>query len=67
MMKDSALATDPRDDAPASELEIFLEAARRANWDALKGPRHLRTGRYRPQADEMPKEGEAGVRGESAV
>ena len=26
----------------------MLEAARRANWDALCGPRHLRTGRYRP-------------------
>jgi hypothetical protein len=33
------------------ELEILLEAARRANWDALKGPRHLRTGRFRPEIE----------------
>ena len=30
------------------ELEILLEAARRANWDALHGPVHLRTGRFQP-------------------
>ena len=33
------------------ELEILLEAARRATWDALHGPRHLRTGRFRPEAE----------------
>lgn len=27
-------------------LELILEAARRANWDALHGPDHLRSGRY---------------------
>lgn len=27
-------------------LELALEAARRANWDALRGPEHLRSGRY---------------------
>lgn len=32
----------------SSKLEILLEAARRANWDALHGPRHLRAGRFRP-------------------
>lgn len=26
--------------------ELLLEAARRANWDALQGPRYLRTGRF---------------------
>jgi hypothetical protein len=33
---------------PESErkLELLLEAARRANWDALHGPRHLRSGRF---------------------
>ena len=30
------------------ELEILLEAARRATWDALHGPRHLRSGRFNP-------------------
>ena len=34
------------------ELEILLEVARRANWDALHGPRHLQSGRFHPVADE---------------
>jgi hypothetical protein len=28
------------------ELTLLLEAARRANWDAMHGPRHLRSGRF---------------------
>jgi hypothetical protein len=28
------------------DLELVLEAARRANWDAQHGPAHLRTGRF---------------------
>jgi len=39
-------------------IEILLEAARRANWDAQRGPKHLRTGRYLtspiPAAQLMP-------------
>jgi len=27
-------------------LELLREVARRANWDAQHGPRHLRTGRF---------------------
>ena len=27
-------------------IEVLLEAARRANWDAQHGPRHLRSGRF---------------------
>ncbi len=27
-------------------IELLQEAARRANWDAQHGPRHLRTGRF---------------------
>jgi hypothetical protein len=34
------------------ELEILLEAARRANWDALHGPVHLRTGRFQPNGED---------------
>jgi hypothetical protein len=30
------------------KLAVLLEAARRATWDALHGPRHLRSGRFRP-------------------
>lgn len=36
-------------DRPDS-LALALEAARRATWDALQGPEHLRAGRYRPKA-----------------
>src|SRR5690349_20084164 len=32
--------------SPEKKLEILLEAARRANWDAQHGPPHLRSGRY---------------------
>jgi hypothetical protein len=28
------------------KLEMLREAARRANWDAQQGPRHLRSGRF---------------------
>lgn len=28
------------------DLDLVLEAARRANWDAKHGPAHLRTGRF---------------------
>ncbi len=28
------------------DLELVLEAARRANWDAQHGPAHLRSGRF---------------------
>ena len=30
------------------ERELLLEAARRANWDALHGPEHLRRGEFNP-------------------
>jgi hypothetical protein len=43
------MTQDARSDGSHStELEILLEAARRANWDALQGPMHLRSGRFRP-------------------
>ena len=45
------MPTTPRDSA-ADDLDALLEAARRANWDALHGPRHLRSGRFRPELEE---------------
>lgn len=36
--QEKALATE--------DLELVLEAARRANWDAQHGPAHLRSGRF---------------------
>ena len=41
------------EDEHRKKLEMLLEAARRANWDALHGPRHLRSGRYHPAPVEL--------------
>lgn len=46
-----------------SELEYLLEAARRATWDALHGPPHLRDGRFRPSTvttDVRPRHPDSG-------
>ena len=44
MSKDS---NSSHEKAPVTEdLDLVLEAARRANWDAQKGPPHLRSGRF---------------------
>jgi hypothetical protein len=46
-------------EAPAdshSELQLVLEAARRANWDAQHGPTSLRAGRFVP-LDTPPEQG----------
>ena len=34
--------------APISR-EVLEEAARRAGWNATKGPKHLRKGQFRPE------------------
>ncbi len=40
-------STSSQGKAPVTEdLELVLEAARRANWDAQRGPAHLRSGRF---------------------
>ncbi len=43
---DSDLPNDAATPEDTQMLELVLEAARRANWDALNGPEHLRAGRY---------------------
>ncbi len=48
MSEDSALSTTTKVTDAERKLEIMLEAARRATWDALHGPKHLRSGRFRP-------------------
>ena len=53
----SALSNDPKVHDADEELAILLEAARRANWDALQGPPHLRSGRFRPYSDQSEKAG----------
>jgi hypothetical protein len=62
--KGSALAAETKPERFASKLEILLEAARRANWDALHGPPHLRTGRYRitgPREPALPSKDRPGA------
>jgi hypothetical protein len=48
-----------------TELEIMLEAARRATWDALHGPRYLRSGRFRPTPDDDERVDEAAQPGDA--
>jgi hypothetical protein len=43
------LSIKTRSEAAEQEMEVLLEAARRATWDALHGPTHLRSGRYYPR------------------
>lgn len=50
----SALPIEAIELSPEEELLALLEAARRANWDALHGPVYLRSGRYRPVRDASP-------------
>lgn len=38
--------SQPNETDPDWKLQALLEAARRANWDAMHGPRHLRSGRF---------------------
>lgn len=53
MTVDCDLTSTPAKDRRDPDLELLLEAARRANWDALHGPRYLRSGRFRPVADDL--------------
>lgn len=42
-------ASDSSASVPMSEdeeMDLLLEAARRANWEAMHGPAHLRSGRF---------------------
>ena len=43
-----AVMSNTGNDHHSLTLKALLEAARRANWDALVGPQHLRTGRFNP-------------------
>ena len=46
------LSITTRSEADELELEILLEAARRATWDALHGPMHSRSGRLQPRLED---------------
>ncbi|MFT4514930.1 MAG: hypothetical protein ACI91B_003643, partial [Planctomycetota bacterium] len=56
---DFDLTTTSANDHRDPELDVLLEAARRATWDALHGPRHLRSGRFCPVEDELVTPDEA--------
>lgn len=57
-MEASDLSIKTRTEADEQEFEILIEAARRATWDALHGPTHLRSGSFRPR----PQDREVGSR-----
>lgn len=46
MTEDSDLSNSDESPEEREALELILEAARRANWDAIHGPAYLRSGRY---------------------
>lgn len=54
MSEDYALSSTTKIPDAERKLEIMLEVARRATWDALHGPKHLRSGRFRPW-DALPR------------
>jgi hypothetical protein len=60
MKADSSSSTTDRG-STERKLAVLREAARRADWDATRGPEHLRSGRYQPVAmvDETPLEPDA--------
>ena len=39
------MSNTPNDQRP-DKMAVLLEVARRANWDAMHGPVHLRSGRF---------------------
>lgn len=59
------LSTNTPRNEDEAELEIMLEAARRATWDALHGPRYLRSGRFRPTLDDDERVDEAAQPGDA--
>ena len=65
-IEDFDLTTTPASDQRDPDLELLLEAARRATWDALHGPRHLRSGRFHPVEDDSRESGEAAQQGGAA-
>jgi hypothetical protein len=66
-MEDYDLSTMTRSEADDQELEALLEAARRATWDALRGPRYLRSGRFRPRSENPNVGGESGAGARAAA
>lgn len=55
MMEGYNLSIDNQETKRAGKLEILEEVARRATWDALYGPRHLRSGCFTPSAQPQNK------------
>lgn len=48
------------EDVSDAQLDVLLEAARRANWDAQHGPAHLRSGRFEPRTSATDEASERG-------
>lgn len=66
-MEGFALASTKRDERCSPKLEMLLEAARRASWDALRGPVHLRAGRFHPTSREQARPAAEGATQQGAA
>ena len=55
---------DEQDRHEDPRIQLMLEAARRATWNALHGPRYMRDGRFRPRKVDVAEPKEAGDRGD---
>ena len=56
MTTDSNYTPDHEDPLEPS-VDVLNEVARRATWDALHGPPHLRAGRFEPRQSEADDDG----------
>ena len=54
MRRECALSASHAKPTEPTKLQILLEATRRANWDGLSGPQHLRTGEFEPHGTKRP-------------
>ena len=61
------MATTTKSDLDDPELVCLLEAARRATWDALHGPVHLRSGRFYPSDEDGAHADKAAQQGAAAA
>ena len=56
-MKTDSNSTPDREDPLEPSVDVLVEVARRATWDALYGPAHLRAGRFEPRRSEADDAG----------
>ncbi len=58
-MEECVLSSIANSHSPTDKIGLVREAARRANWDALHGPRHSRPRKFNPSHPERSNDNEA--------